>query len=203
MTNPKGADRAKLDDCLLILAQSGGGLTVEDFRERIIRQAIHAEAAVRLAVYLFGSAFMAVLVLALFFVGRLDGSAWIVVWALSLGGLGSVASILLHVLKLRPHDTPQRPDGLEAVGRIFLGCIFSLVLSLAFVAKPLLDFYQFMAGRGDAPAVGVQLLLPFLCGYSIPLVLGLLDKAIQAVEITLGLTQAPLGRRVKQRRASP
>jgi hypothetical protein len=40
---------------------------------------------------------------------------------------------------------------------------------------------------GDKLEGGVVLLLPFLAGYSIPLVLRLLEKVIRAVELTIGI----------------
>lgn len=203
MRRPTRAQRAALDSFILELAKLGGGLTLEDFRECVIQQIARSEKIVRTTLYGFGLGFMTVLISIVAFAEVFrNGFGWIVAWAVCLGGLGAVASLLLHVLKLVPQEMAQRPEELDALARIFLGCIFSLVLSLALVSGPLQEFQRLLSGQEEAviaqtaPKTGVratganvQILLPFLCGYSIPLVLGLLDKAAQAISITFGLNE--------------
>jgi len=202
MSGMTATDRADLDSYIRILAAAGGDLTLETFRERRIQQAIKTEGRVRNILYGAGLLFMALLVAQFVWFDRFGERGWIVSWTLSLGGLGAVASLLLHVLKLMPQEALQRSDRFEVPGRIFLGCLFSLVLSLTLIFQPLTDFYDTISKleSGGAPKAGLQLLLPFLCGYSIPLVLGLLAKSIQAIELTLGLTDPKDVKRSRTRR---
>lgn len=129
------------------------------------------------------------------------------IWAIALGGLGAIASIFLLILKLIPQETLRSNDELEVVGRIFLGCLFSLVLCLTIIPNELYNFFRSFNTFGNGSVSqssggsGAKLLLPFLCGYSIPLVLGLLGKIIRAVELTIGLedrresSQVKIGRK--------
>jgi len=183
------ADRAALDDWIKQLAQIGDGLTLDDFRLHNIHATEQAERRVRRILYYAGGIFMLTLLAELVDAPKLIGlpMLWCGTWAMALGGLGAVASVFVTVLKLAPQDVPQKPEQLEVVGRIFLGCLFSLIFALVVIPSELKGFLSFIVNEAKAPpASGAKLLLPFLCGYSIPLVLGLLGKAIQAVEITLG-----------------
>jgi hypothetical protein len=107
-------------------------------------------------------------------------------WALTLGGLGAVASIFLHVLKLMPQETLRSSDEFEVIGRLVLGCLFSTILAMTLAAPQIASFFEALRAGGKLES-GVILLLPFLAGYSIPLVLKLLEKAIRAVELTIGI----------------
>lgn len=203
MTGVRQRDRAALDLYIKMLAAEGGELTLDEFRERRIQQALKTERFVRRSLYGAGTLFMGLLVAQFIFLEWFGERGWIVSWTLCLGGLGAVASILLHVLKLMPQEALQRSEQFEVPGRILLGCLFSLVLSLTLIFQPLADFYETILAIGQAqepPKASVQLLLPFLCGYSIPLVLGLLGKSIQAIELTLGLTDPKDVRRTRARR---
>jgi quaternary ammonium compound-resistance protein SugE len=108
------------------------------------------------------------------------------VWALALGGLGAVANIFINVLKLIPQQTLSTSDLFEVVGRIILGCLFSVILATTIVASELITFFNKVRGN-EIPANSLVLLLPFLAGYSITLVLNLLEKSIRAIEMTIGL----------------
>ncbi len=77
-------------------------------------------------------------------------------------------------------------DEFEVVGRLVLGCLFSTILATTLVASQLTGFFQEIA-QNKIPTGGVVLLLPFLAGYSITLVLNLLEKAISAIELTIGI----------------
>jgi hypothetical protein len=199
-------DRAALDQYIRDLAQVSGDLTIDDFREVAVQRALRADANVRALLYLVGAACMIAIVTLFAFPEIVGGNrfGWVVVWALSLGGLGGVAHVLLHVLRLAPQQqAQQRFEEMEVVGRIFLGCLFSIVLTLALFAGPLWAFADDVI-RASQPADSgravAQLLFPFLCGYSVPLVLGLLDKFIQAVELTLALNDLRPKRRSRLRK---
>lgn len=199
-------DRAELDRYIRVLAQVSGDLTIDDFRESAVQRALRAGANVRRLLYVLGGAFMIALIILFAFPNTVGDNRfrWVVVWALSLGGLGGVAHVLLHVLRLIPQQQPQqRAEEMEVVGRIFLGCLFSIVLTLALFAGPLWAFADDIIGAEQPTESGravAQLLFPFLCGYSVPLVLGLLDKFIQAVELTLALNDLRPKRRVRTKR---
>lgn len=186
-------DRAELDRYISALALASGDLTIDDFRESAVHRARRAAANVRRLLYVLGSAFMVALIVLFAFPDTVGGNRfrWVVIWALSLGGLGGVAHVLLHVLRLGPQQqAQQKAEEMEVVGRIFLGCLFSIVLTLALFAGPLWAFANDIIRATEPTESGravAQLLFPFLCGYSVPLVLGLLDKFIQAVELTLAL----------------
>jgi hypothetical protein len=107
-------------------------------------------------------------------------------WALSLGGLGAVASIFLHVLKLMPQETLRSSDEFEVIGRLVLGCLFSTILAMTLAAPQIAGFFSTLRAGGKIDG-GVTLLLLFLAGYSIPLLLRLLEKVIRAIELTIGL----------------
>ena len=214
MTGPTPDQRAELDRYIALLARSAGDLTIESFREAAVQRTAMADANVRRLLYWAGGLFMLALVAQFAFPTLFGGPRfrWVVVWTLALGGLGAVSSLLLHILKLTPQQPQQRPEELEAAARIFLGCLFSLVLSLGLLAPEMHAFADYVMApevAGDttaaaavkAEAVKVQLLFPFLCGYSIPLVLGLLDKLIQAVETTFALNAAGPGARPRGRRS--
>lgn len=200
-------DRAALDQYIKELAQIGDGLTLEEFRSRSIARARRIEARVRFILYGAGLVFMAAMLAELIFYRSYppNGLLWIVVWAMAMGGLGAIASIFLHILRLMPQEAMQQAEEMHVLGRIFLGCLFSLILGLTLVPDALLDFFRYLGNpqqvgpRGG----GAKLLLPFLCGYSIPLVLGLLGKAIQAVEITIGMDDRRPNRVVRVPRRRP
>lgn len=86
-----------------------------------------------------------------------------------------------------PQQTLNTSDFFEVVGRTMLGCLFSVVLSLTLFPeiRQFLESLNATVGNPDKTA-GVVALAPFLLGYSIPLVLRLLDKVIQAIELTVG-----------------
>lgn len=206
-------DREALDECISVLAQLSGDVTIDEFRERAMQNSLRAEGNVRRILFFFGFSFMAGLLLlfALDEIAAQKPFRWAVSWALALGGLGAVTHILLHVLKLGPQQPIyQKVEELEAGGRIFLGCIFAIVLSLSLFAHSLTEFAKDVGGVAEQTAatgkgaagrkLGLELLFPFLCGYSIPLVLGLLDKFIQAIEMTLSLNDPRLRRRPRTRR---
>jgi len=92
------------------------------------------------------------------------------------------------------------------IGRIVLGCLFSTILAITLAASPIVLFFNSLHSLDCSVAAkcklegGPMLLLPFLAGYSITLVLGLLEKAIRAVELTIGIEDR---RETAGRRRSP
>jgi len=191
MTAPTPDARRLLDNFIQSLAKHGDGLTLEDFRGANIAQAKKTATAVRRLLYTSGTLFMAALIADLFghkYFRPDDSLTWVGIWAIALGGLGAIASIFLHVLKILPQETLKTTDEVEVVGRIFLGCLFSLVLCVTLTAEDMTKFFAKLGDASNKESVNsIKLMLPFLCGYSIQLVLGLLGKMIRAVELTIGL----------------
>jgi hypothetical protein len=195
MPRPTAEARTRLDQYIQSLNRLGDGLTINDFRLDQIRQAKVTARRMRLYI-LVASAFFLLMAFGVLLAQPLlpdsaaprrlfdltSGAAW----AFALGGLGAVASIFLHMLKLLPQETLRTSDEFELVGRLVLGCLFSTVLSITLTSRELIQFFGSLRST-EVVEGGAMLLLPFLAGYSIPLVLGLLDKAIRAVELTVGL----------------
>jgi hypothetical protein len=210
MPTPTPAVRAALDSYIEALAMVADGVTLDDFRTQQILQSAKTAKRVRVYIVLATLLFMALAFGTIFYAQNPDLStkggtlqrydmSVAALWALALGGLGAVASIFLHVLKLMPQETFRASDEFEIVGRLLLGCLFSTILAMTLAAPQIAGFFKALRAN-DPIDGGVILLLPFLAGYSIPLVLRLLEKVIRAVELTIGLDDRrelarPRGRR--------
>jgi hypothetical protein len=196
MPRPTPEGRALLDDIMQSLAALGDGLTIDDFRLRQILEANRTSRRVRIYIVVASILFMGIALAALYYAQSPSEEGGIVnkkysiflaaSWALALGGLGAVASIFINILKLIPQQTLRTSDEFEVIGRIVLGFLFSTILATTVVAAELTSFFDQLR-TGEIPKSGVLLLVPFLAGYSITLVLNLLEKAIQAIQLTIGL----------------
>jgi energy-coupling factor transporter transmembrane protein EcfT len=187
MTAPNAIDRANLDGYIQSLASQGNGLTLDDFR---LIQTLRAEkTAKRVKKYIstLSLLFLGLVLAVLFYSRHPDSNPMFLtgLWALALGGLGTCASVFLHVLKLMPQETLRSTDEFEVFGRIVLGCLFSTILTVTLAPDEMKAFFESV--YKPKLESSVKLLLPFLAGYSIPLVLKLLEKAIRAVELTIGM----------------
>ncbi|MEM5315564.1 hypothetical protein [Paraburkholderia sp. JHI869] len=189
---PSAQDRADLDEYIKILTRLGDGISINDFRREAIAEAGRTNRRVKMFVCSGSAVFLMLMVIALAIpvlniqVHRF-GMLLVVLWSLSLGGLGAVANTFLHLLKMVPQQTLNTSDFFEVVGRTMLGCLFSVVLSLTLFPE-IRQFLESLNSTVENPgkAAGMIALAPFLLGYSIPLVLRLLDKVIQAIELTVG-----------------
>jgi hypothetical protein len=200
MTLPTSRARAALDLYTAELVQRGDGLTLDDFRSGQIAAAVQTRRLVQRQIvrmsYVFIFLALATLAAQIVFVTlQQQQSGFLIqgtdmvsaaIWSLALGGLGAVSNIFLRFLKFMPEGTLRATDRFEVTGRILLGCFFSTVLSVTIIAGPMKAFFASI--RKDLSIDnGVILLLPFIAGYSIPLVLGLIEKTIWAIELTIGL----------------
>lgn len=200
-------DRAALDDYIKRLVVLTNGLTIDDFRTRHILAARRTAFRVRVYIVVASVIFFAILFYVLFSATQKSDAAGAshtavlaAAWGFSLGGLGAVASIFLHILKLVPQMTLKQNDEFEVFGRIVLGCLFSTIFSMTLTAKPLIAFFESLSTK--TVEGGPTLLLPFLAGYSITLVLGLLEKAVRAAELTIGIEdRREAGERLMGRRS--
>lgn len=193
---PTAEDRALLDEYIQSLVPLGDGLTLDDFRSQALQQArvragrIRAHLALLSAVFLF----LTFSVLA----AQLHGDSGrpqvimlsVAAWGFAVGGLGAVANLFLHVMKLAPQPAVVIADTFELYGRILLACLFSTILSITLI-DDLPRFFQVLNGQINMTEAGAKIgplaLAPFLFGYSLALVLRILEKIIQAIEITLGV----------------
>jgi len=187
------AARSNLDTYILALARFGDDLTLDDFRTKAIEAAKRTAIKVRRYVTL-GSIFfllltLSILVAQVWLRGAEPSAAMLsaAAWSFALGGLGAVASIFLHLLKMLPQQSFNASDEFEVIGRIVLGCLFSTILSITLVPN-VREFFAALENPKmmTSATTGPLALLPFLLGYSIPLVLRILEKVIQAVELTIG-----------------
>ncbi len=192
MARPSPEARAALDGYIQILASLGDGLTLDDFRSAQIAQAQKTAERVRQIILVASGIFMFIALAVLVWQTQVkpDDSRYdmlsAALWALALGGLGVVANVFLHMLKLLPQDTLRATDAFEVIARLALGCLFSTILAVTLAPEEMTAFFGSLH-NGKGLKSDVRLLFPFLAGYSIPLVLGLLEKSIRAVELTIGL----------------
>lgn len=192
MPQPSEDQRAALDEHIKNLVALAGGLTLDDFRPARAEAAKQIEALVRRHIVLATLLFIAVLFVVLVGAGFSDQNSkmfWVGLWGLSLGGLGAVANIFLQLLRLVPQETLKSKDRFEVGGRIVLGCLFGSIFAITMVAKPIIDLFSSMQTQLPASdwKTGGLLLLPFLAGYSITLVLGLIEKTVRAIQLTIGI----------------
>lgn len=186
-------DRSKLDEAVKVLTDLSGGLNLDDFRLSQQKIAKKTVVRIRLWVILFSVIFLGIAFYDLYIAAYPPdiGSnrpvfVYAALWAVALGGLGAITSIFLDVLKLIPQQTLRSSDEFEVIVRIILGVLFSFVISLTIVSSEVTTFFRDMP-TSAGPKQGAVLLLPFLAGYSLSLVLSLLEKTIKAIEMTIGI----------------
>ncbi|MBI3407975.1 MAG: hypothetical protein HY040_06420 [Planctomycetes bacterium] len=93
---------------------------------------------------------------------------------ISLGALGALTYIFFNLIGILSEKAFNPSDNLANALRVVVGAIVGWALSNAY-ADP------------NQTQTGIITLLPFLAGFSTRLVVGLLNQAIRAVELTLGL----------------
>jgi hypothetical protein len=111
------------------------------------------------------------------------------IFALCLGFLGAVVYSFFSALRILPR-TFGVDDKYLNYARLVLGSVLGWIVYFAFLQ----DTFQAAFGVGDPPLANDEptkarmlLLSPFLVGYSTTLAVGILNKAITAVELTFGL----------------
>ena len=138
------------------------------------------------------------------FTSRLTGY---LLWTLSLGGLGAAASLGVNALAIRTDATFDVNDQALVVLRLVVGAVFAFVIALVFSWNSFAQFISMLqAATSVAPSettrpspnsldIAGLLLLPFLLGFSTPLVLTILERFIVSVETFFGARVAvPSGR---------
>jgi hypothetical protein len=110
-------------------------------------------------------------------------------WVMATGGLGSVAFIYVNALSIQVDPTVNVLSESLVLMRILLGALFALMLALPFglesfgaLAKHLISLEQPVTIQQ-----GSLLLLPFILGFSTPLVLSILNKIIVSIQGFFGV----------------
>ncbi|QAZ68463.1 hypothetical protein [Solidesulfovibrio carbinolicus] len=112
---------------------------------------------------------------------------WPMVLSMSLGMLGAELSLFFVFLGLAKELALSEGDVPKQIARIVLG---AMVGYLSYVLFSMDSFGQLVESKTLGALTDTQKIyvsLPFLMGYSVRLVFGVLNKAIKSVELTLGL----------------
>lgn len=105
--------------------------------------------------------------------------------SIGLGLLGSVVFGLFYVLKVVPQQVFDVSDEFSNYARFLVGGLLGWFVYFALVQE---EFAKaFGPGNPNMKELAPWLMLPFLVGYSSSLAVGILNKMLKAVEITLGL----------------
>ncbi|MCX7112791.1 MAG: hypothetical protein NTX45_22255 [Proteobacteria bacterium] len=96
---------------------------------------------------------------------------------MSLGLLGAVVYVIFNLIGEWTEKVMNREDTSEAYLRVLLGPLVGWVFFFAFAQEAF--------AKPDSSSV--LLLFPFLAGFSTKLVVGIINQALHAVQITLGL----------------
>lgn len=125
------------------------------------------------------------------------------VWLLCLGAIGSVAFIGMNALAVQQDITFDLTNARLMSLRIVLGALFALVLALPFGYDSFLAFCE-LIGTGprgtNIPGPGgertsmyatiteqaIMLLLPFVLGFSTSLVILILNRMVEAIQVFFG-----------------
>jgi hypothetical protein len=128
------------------------------------------------------------------------------VWMASLGSLGSIAFIGMNALSVQDDATFDLTNSKLISLRIALGALFAVVLSLPFGFRTYVEFCLGLRTGGTEVSSGVAmqavlLLLPFILGFSTPLVIMILNQFVEAVQSFFGKkTSPPVDRATTQTR---
>jgi hypothetical protein len=116
-------------------------------------------------------------------------------WLMALGAIGSIAFIGMNALSVQQDVTFDLSNHRLMILRISLGALFGLVLALPFGFN---QFIQFLSGiivsskpldPRDSQTLSLQammLLLPFVLGFSTPLVIMILNRFVDAIQAFFG-----------------
>lgn len=113
-----------------------------------------------------------------------DMEVWKVLTAIMLGLVGAVLYVMLPNGRINLVAGLDRETVVTNVSRIVIGGIMGFVI---FLVMPDLFVGLKSGDQNSAAPATLKLLAPLVGGYSISLVIGLLGKAVTAIELTLGL----------------
>ena len=107
--------------------------------------------------------------------------------AMFLGLLGSVSYSLFNVLRAIPPQAFNPRDEYYSYARLILGLLLGWVFYFAFAMDAFANLPHVIAQSKASPADVFRLLVPFLAGYSTKFVIGVIERAITAFEVALGI----------------
>ncbi|MFZ1431645.1 MAG: hypothetical protein WAS21_33400 [Geminicoccaceae bacterium] len=206
MPLPSAAARTLLDQCSRDVASAahaaGVPRTLNDFHPLTNLRAKHARYRIRQSLTRWSGVLLCVLILVLVTCvfwpainSRLSPNGGkelapelflTAFWSLALGGLGAVVNLFSIYLRLVPTETLIASDPFEVNGRIVLGSLFSMVISVTILAHDVSQFFEAVIQRENF-SDGIGLLIPFFLGYAITLALAFMQKLISALEIAFSL----------------
>lgn len=114
------------------------------------------------------------------------------VLALSLGLLGAVVYSLFNVLRVVPPQAFNPKDEYSNYARLLLGVLLGWVFYFAFAQEAYGNLQALLKKEGGAASdwkTAFLLLIPFVAGYSTKFVVGVLERAIYALEAALGIEE--------------
>jgi hypothetical protein len=111
------------------------------------------------------------------------------VWAASLGAVGSIAFIGMNALAVQDDATFDLTNEKLIVLRIVLGALFAVVLTLPFGYGHFLEFLRDLSkpvSTPDSLSRASMLLLPFVLGFSTTVVIMILNRFVEAIQSFFG-----------------
>jgi hypothetical protein len=109
-------------------------------------------------------------------------------WFAATGALGSTAFIYVNALSIQVDATADITSRTLVIMRLILGALFAVMLALPFGSQPFHNFSESLSpGKTINPTDNILLLLPFIMGFSTPLVLAVLGRLIQGARVLFGL----------------
>ena len=109
--------------------------------------------------------------------------------AMFLGLLGAVTYSLFNVLRVLPPQAFNPTDGYYNFARLLLGMLLGWVFYFAFAMPAFRELPNYFTVGGKPQGGAYKLLVPFLAGYSTKFVVGVLERAMVALEVSLGIEE--------------
>jgi hypothetical protein len=112
-------------------------------------------------------------------------------WLATMGGLGSAAFIYVNALSIQVDPTVDVISLPLVMMRVVLGALFAVILALPFGYQSFQKFGQnlFVPNSTVDLSEGLLLLLPFILGFSTPLVLSILNRFVQSAQTFFGVRE--------------
>jgi hypothetical protein len=117
--------------------------------------------------------------------------AYFVIWLATAGALGSAAFIYVNALSIQVDPSVDVMSAGPVMMRMVLGGLFGVILGLPFGFENFKKFSHNILSTNPSTSIeeGILLLLPFILGFSTPLVLAILNRFIQSIQTFFGVAQ--------------